>query len=153
ELLHEIPRAYMVDDLVGVQDPRGMAGDELEVEVHYVSGSATALQNLIKCVQQGGCTPRLIVSAPLPAAEAVRGGSAQAQCLAIAAVGADVACLTTAVAGSVWLSDVIAEGGAALSRELAAQFKVPLAAAEELKLRHGHCDLAAVEEFALVELP
>ena len=43
ELLHEIPRAYMVDDLAGVQDPRGMAGDELEVEVHYVSGSATAL--------------------------------------------------------------------------------------------------------------
>lgn len=153
ELLHEIPRAYMVDDQVGVQDPRGMAGHSLDVEVHYVSAAATTLQNLLKCVRQGRGMPELVVAAPLAAAEAVRDAYSDAQCLAVADIGADITCFTIAVAGSVWLSEVIAEGGNTLTRELAAQFKLPTAAAEELKLRHGHCDPAHVEEWALVELP
>src|SRR5262249_29115493 len=37
EILHEIPRAYLVDGQIGVRDPHGMAGYELEVEVHYAS--------------------------------------------------------------------------------------------------------------------
>lgn len=152
ELLHEIPRAYMVDNQVGVQDPRGMAGRSLDVEVHYVSAAATTLQNLLKCVRQGRGMPEMVVAAPLAAVEAVRDIYPDAQCLAVADIGADITSFTIAVAGSAWLSDVIAEGGNALTRELAAQFKVPSATAEELKLRHGHCDPSHVEECALIEL-
>src|SRR5262249_325992 len=39
EVLHEIPRAYLVDGQVGVRDPHGMSGYELEVEVHYATGA------------------------------------------------------------------------------------------------------------------
>src|SRR5262249_50403514 len=39
EVLHEIPRAYLVDGQVGVRDPHAMSGYELEVEVHYATGA------------------------------------------------------------------------------------------------------------------
>src|SRR5262249_36597301 len=61
EALHGIPRAYMVDEQVGVQDPRGMAAHELEVEVHYTTAAATTLQNLLKCVRQARLVPELAV--------------------------------------------------------------------------------------------
>ncbi|MFI5275059.1 MAG: cell division protein FtsA [Ktedonobacterales bacterium] len=153
ELLHEIPRAYMVDGQVGVRDPRGMAGGELEVEVHYVSAAAAPLKNLLKCVRQASGVPEMVVAAPLAAAEAVRESYPGAQSLAIADIGAESTHLTLLVAGTVWLSEVIAEGGSAITRELAAQFKLPYPSAEELKVAHGHCDPAHFDEFALVEQP
>ncbi|HEX6797908.1 MAG TPA: cell division protein FtsA [Ktedonobacterales bacterium] len=152
ELLHEIPRAYMVDGQVGVRDPRGMAAHDLEVEVHYVSAAATSLRNLLKCVRGARGMPEMVVSAPLAAAEALREALPSAQCLAIADIGAETTNLTIQVAGTVWHSEVIGEGGAAITRELAAQLKLPYPAAEALKLAHGTCDLARHDEFALVEL-
>ncbi len=153
ELLHEIPRAYMVDGQVGVRDPRGMAAHDLEVEVHYVSAAATSLRNLLKCVRGARGVPEMVVAAPLAAAEALRETMPGAECLAIADIGAETTNLTILVAGAVWLSEVIAEGGAGVTRELAAQFKLPYPSAEALKLAHGTCDLARYDEFALVELP
>lgn len=153
ELLHEIPRAYMVDGQVGVRDPRGMAAHDLEVEVHYVSVAVTSLRNLLKCVRGARGMPEMAVAAPLAAAEALREAIPGTQCLAIADIGAETTNFTILVAGTVWQSEVIAEGAAALTRELAAQFKLPHPAAEALKLAHGTCDLACHDEFALVELP
>ena len=153
ELLHEIPRAYMVDGQVGVRDPRGMAAHDLEVEVHYVSAAATSLSNLLKCVRGARGVPEMAVSAPLAAAEVLHEALPGTQCLAIADIGAETTNFTILVAGTVWHSDAIAEGGAAITRELAAQFKLPYPAAEALKLAHGTCDPTRHDEFALVELP
>lgn len=102
ELLHEIPRAYLVDGQVGVRDPRGMAAHDLEVEVHYVSAAATSLRNLLKCVRAARGVPEMVVAAPLAAAEALREAIPGAQCLAIADLGAETINFTILVAGTVW---------------------------------------------------
>ena len=153
ELLHVIPRAYMVDEQVGVQDPRGMAAHELEVEVHYTTAAATTLQNLLKCVRQARLVPELAVAAPLAAGEAVREAYDSADCLAVADVGAETTNLAVYVAGSIWLTDVLPVGGDAVTRAIGTQLKLPFAAAEDLKLGYGDCDSAHADEFALVELP
>jgi cell division protein FtsA len=153
QLLHEIPRAFRVDGQPGVHDPYGMAAHDLEVEVHYVSASATWLQNLLKCVRGARGVPEMVVAAPLAAAEALAGAIPGAQCLAIADIGAETTNFTMVVAGAIWQSEVIAEGGAAVTRELAAQFKLSYAAAEALKVAHGTCDSTRYDEFALVDLP
>ena len=57
EILHEIPRAYIVDGQSGVRDPHGMLGSQLEVEVHYATGVATTIANLLKCVRQARVRP------------------------------------------------------------------------------------------------
>lgn len=153
EILHEIPRAYMVDGQTGVQDPHGMAGVELDVEVHYVLGTSTVLQNLMKCVRDARVTAEMAVAAPLAAGEAVRGAHADAQCLAVINIGAETTTLAIYVNDSIWLSKVLPIGGADISRELGAQLKLPLSAAEQLKVQHGHCDPHAIEPYGLVDLP
>ena len=50
EIFHTIPFEYVLDGQPGIKDPRGMSGFRLEADVHLVTGSATAAQNLYRCV-------------------------------------------------------------------------------------------------------
>ena len=54
EVIHVIPRDFIVDAQEGIKDPIGMTGIRLEVETHIVTGATTAMRNLAKCVQQVG---------------------------------------------------------------------------------------------------
>ena len=54
EILHVIPRGYIVDGQEGIKDPLGMSAVRLEVETHIVTASSTSVQNLTKCVQRAG---------------------------------------------------------------------------------------------------
>ena len=58
EVLHVLPRDFSVDDQEGVKDPLGMSAIRLGVEVHIVTASATAVQNLTKCVIAAGVEDR-----------------------------------------------------------------------------------------------
>jgi len=54
DILHVIPRHFIVDSQGGIKDPVGMNGVRLEVETHIVTGAATALRNIAKCVSAVG---------------------------------------------------------------------------------------------------
>ena len=54
EILHVLPRGYIVDSQEGIVDPIGMTGVRLEVDTHLVTGGATAIRNLRKCVEELG---------------------------------------------------------------------------------------------------
>ena len=54
EVLHVERRGFTVDGQEGVKDPLGMSALRLEVETHIVTASATAVQNLTKCVAAAG---------------------------------------------------------------------------------------------------
>lgn len=153
EVIHEIPRAYKVDGQIGIHDPHGMAGYELEVEVHYATGMSTTISNLMKSVAGARIAPTMLVAAPLAAGEAVRATAERSECIAVADIGAETTDLAVYVDGSVWWSAVRPTGGAEITREIVAQLKLPWPAADELKQRYGGCDVRRVEEYDLVELP
>ncbi|NTU43547.1 MAG: cell division protein FtsA, partial [Nitrospirales bacterium] len=46
EVLHVIPRGYVVDGQDGIKSPIGMHGYRLEVEAHIVTAATTALRNM-----------------------------------------------------------------------------------------------------------
>src|SRR5256885_1297110 len=71
EILHVIPRGYVVDGQEGVRDPIGMSAVRLEVETHIVTASQSGVQNLTKCIQRAGVEIDELVLAPLATAEAV----------------------------------------------------------------------------------
>ncbi len=51
QMLHVIPRQYIVDGLGGIQKPVGMTGSRLEVECHIVTASRSFVDNVIRCVR------------------------------------------------------------------------------------------------------
>jgi hypothetical protein len=70
EVLHVLPRGFVVDGQEGVKDPLGMSAVRLEVETHIVAGAATSVQNLSKCVTSTGVQIDEMVISSLAAAEA-----------------------------------------------------------------------------------
>src|SRR5262249_50637953 len=50
EILHAIPTGYSIDSSNGIEDPRGMFGQALGVQLHAVAAGVGALKNLTTCI-------------------------------------------------------------------------------------------------------
>ncbi len=71
EIVHVLPREYVVDKQKGISDPTGMTGVRLEVEANIIHGSATAIKNLTKCIKQVGVEVDQLVYNGYASAESV----------------------------------------------------------------------------------
>ena len=65
ELLDSIPQEYKVDGQSDINDPEGMTGLRLEVEMYLVTVQATAAQNLRRAVERAGYRVADLVLDPL----------------------------------------------------------------------------------------
>ena len=52
QIIHALPRHYTIDGQDGVTDPLGMSGSRLEVDTHIITGGATFIANVLKCVHR-----------------------------------------------------------------------------------------------------
>src|SRR5207247_10368813 len=71
EIFHVLPQEFMVDDQDGIHDPAGMTGSKLQANVHIVTASVTAAQNLVNSVNRAGVEVEEVVLEQLAAADAV----------------------------------------------------------------------------------
>src|SRR2546430_3840144 len=71
QVIHVLPRTFTVDGQEGVKEAVGMTGYRLEVETHIVTGAATSVQNVIKCVHQAGFDVDEVVTQGFAAGEGV----------------------------------------------------------------------------------
>src|SRR4051794_34598180 len=102
EVLHVIPRTFVVDGHEGVRDPLGMAGFRLEVETHIVTGGVTALQNVMRCVQRAGVEVDDLVLQPLASAEAVLTEHEKQLGVVVVDIGGGTTDVAVFIEGSVW---------------------------------------------------
>lgn len=144
DVLHVERRGFIVDGQEGVKDPLGMSALRLEVETHIVTASATAIQNLTKCVAAAGVKIDELVASSLASAEAVVNETEKDLGVAVADMGAGTIDIAMFNEGSPFFTGVIPVGGTNVTNDLAIGLKTSLNVAEELKIRHGTCDLASV---------
>src|SRR5208283_3725343 len=70
EVLHVLPHEFIVDAQDGIRDPVGMVGQRLEANVHLVTSSIAATQNLVTAANRAGILVNDTVLEPLASAEA-----------------------------------------------------------------------------------
>ncbi len=146
EVLHVERRGFIVDGQEGVKDPLGMSALRLEVETHIVTASATAVQNLSKCVAQAGVKIDELVTNSLASAEAVLTETEKELGVAVADIGAGTIDLALFTDGSPFHTTVLPIGGNNVTNDVAIGLKTSLPVAEELKVRHGTCRPASITE-------
>jgi cell division protein FtsA len=153
EVLHVLPRGFVVDGQEGVKDPLGMSAVRLEVETHIVHASATAVQNLTKCVQRAEVRIDELVAGSLASADAVLTETERELGVAVADFGAGTIDLALFLDGSPFHAAVLPLGGNNVTNDVAIGLKTSLAAAETLKISHGAADpsLVARDEQVTVE--
>ncbi len=146
EVLHVLPRGFVVDGQEGVKDPLGMSAVRLEVETHIVHAGATAVQNLTKCVQRAEVRIDELVAASLGSADAVLTETEKELGVAVADFGAGTIDLALFLDGSPFHTAVLPLGGNNVTNDVAIGLKTSLVAAEDLKIAHGTADPSGVGE-------
>src|SRR5215210_1774513 len=146
EVIHVIPRAYVVDGHEGIRDPIGMSGFRLEVETHIVTGEVMAIQNLIKSVQRAGVEIDDLVLQPLASGEAVLTADDKDRGVVLVDIGGGTTDIAVFVQGGIWHSVVLPLGGNHLTNDLVYVLHTPHNTAEYLKLKYGQAIAREPEE-------
>src|SRR5213596_3101668 len=126
EILHVIPRGYVVDGQEGVRDPIGMSAVRLEVEAHIVTASSSSVTNLTKCVQKAGVEIDELVLTPLATAEVV-----------LTDIGGDTTDVAVFQDGSIRHCATIQMGARSVTSDLGLLLRVTPDVAETLKIKQG----------------
>lgn len=137
EILHVLPRGYIVDGQEGIVDPVGMGGVRLEVETHLVTGGATAIRNLHKCVTELGVEVAGIAFGGLASAAATLSDTEKELGVVLVDIGGGTTDVAIFVEGALSYSSVIPVGAINITKDLAAGLRVSLESAEKIKLRLG----------------
>jgi cell division protein FtsA len=133
EILHVIPRDFIVDSQEGIKDPLGMTGVRLEVETHIVTGSSTAMKNLTKCVAELGIDIEALVFAGLAASETVLTDTEKELGVCLVDIGGGTTSIAVFVEGSLAYSSVLPVGAKNITNDLAIGLRVSLDSAEKIK--------------------
>lgn len=137
EILHVLPRGFIVDTQEGIKDPVGMTGVRLEVDTHLITGGSTALRNLAKCVSETGVDVEGLVFSGLASSNAVLSDTEKELGVILIDIGAGTTDVCLFVEGSLAYSSVIPIGAKNITNDLAIGLRVSLESAEKIKLAIG----------------
>lgn len=137
DVLHVIPRYYVVDGQDNVSDPIGMYGQRLDVEAHVITAAVSAMQNLTRCVEGIGVQVDALVLEPLASAESVLEDEERRQGVVLADIGGGTTDVAVYVDGAVYHTSVLPVGGYHLTHDLVVGLRAPFAAAEYVKATYG----------------
>lgn len=140
EILHVVPRNFAVDGQRGVKDPLGMTGVRLEVEAQVVASGASAIRNLMKCVEQADLAAREIVFTPLATAKTMLTKKQRESGVLMVDIGAGTTSLVVFEEGEMVHAAILPIGSMHLTNDIAIGLRISLDAAEKVKLKYGLAD-------------
>lgn len=153
EVIHVLPQAFKVDDHEGIQDPTGMTARRLEVNAHIVTGSTTAIQNTISCVNRAGLAVAGKVLVQTANAESVLGKDEMEMGVALVDIGAGTTNIAIFERGSLWHTAVIPVGGYNFTNDIAIGLRTPAQDAEKIKKKFGCVVSSYLEPDSVFEVP
>lgn len=138
EIIHVVPKNFIVDTQEGVHDPTNMSGVRLEVETHIISGAAMTMRNLVRCVQQVGVDVEELVFAGLAAAESTLSDTEKELGVVLLDIGGGTTNMALFLDGAIAYSAVLPVGGKNITNDIAIGLRVSLEDAEKIKLFISH---------------
>ena len=137
-ILHTITREFIVDGVADIKDPLGMVGARLEVVSIIIDAFDPAIKNLLKCVEMAGGSVSGLIFSPLASAQAALTKNQKE----LGVVMIDVGYSTTGIAiyeeNKLLHTTMLPIGAGHVTNDLAVALKIPVEAAEKLKISYGY---------------
>lgn len=132
-ILHTIPVEYSLDGNTGIDDPLGMTGMRLDIDLESVIVPISTVQNVYNCVDRAGLNVTGFVIKPLASAlGAVTPEEAMAGVIAVDIGGGTCGIAVFAESRPKHLA-VLSVGGDHITNDVASVLKIPIGKAEEIK--------------------
>lgn len=134
EILHVLPREFIVDSQEGIKDPVGMTGVRLEVNTHIITVGGTALRNLEKCASLVGIDVDGFVFGGLASGIAVLTETEKELGVVLVDIGGGTTDICMYIDGAIAYSSVLPVGARNITNDLAIGLRISLESAEKIKL-------------------
>ncbi len=134
EIIHVLPRSYIVDGQEGIKDPIGMTGVRLEVDTHIISANSVSIKNMEKAFSEVGVDLDAVVFSGYASSLAVLSDTEKELGVVLVDIGAGTTDISVYVDGSVAYSSVIPIGARHITNDLAIGLRISLESAEKIKM-------------------
>jgi cell division protein FtsA len=137
EILHVLPQEFFLDAQDNIRDAIGMVGVRVEANVHIVTASGTATQNIVTAVNRAGVRVDDTVLEPLASSEACLTQDERELGSCLLDIGGGTTELIAYTAGVVRHTAAIPVGGDHFTNDLAVGLRTPIPEAEKIKREHA----------------
>lgn len=152
EVLHVLPHEFLVDAQDGIRDPIGMIGQRLEANVHIVTSSAAATQNLVTASNRAGLLINDTVLEPLASAESSLTQDERDLGCCLLDIGGGTTEWIVYGGGAVRHTGSVPIGGDHFTNDLAVGLRTPIPEAEKIKRLHGCAMSSMLKENGAIEI-
>jgi len=152
EVLHVLPQEFFLDSQDSIREPTGMMGQKLEANVHLVTTSAAATQNIISAVNRAGVVVSDTALEPLASAEACLLQDEREMGCCLLDVGGGTTELIVYTGGVVRHTAAIPVGGDHFTNDLAVGLRTPIPEAEKIKREHAIAWREMLQEDTAIEI-
>ncbi len=154
EIIHVIPQEYIVDEHEGTkEEPLGMSGIKLEVNVHIVTSALTTVQNLKVCLERAGIDIEGLVLNQIAASLATLTEDEKELGVGLIDIGAGTTEVAIFERGSLWYTSIIPLGGDNFTNDIAVGLRTPIPEAEKIKKKYGCIASPLLDEQETIEVP
>lgn len=153
DIIHILPREFVVDEQKDINNPLGMIGGRLEAQVHIVTGAITAMQNIMKCCEMAKLKVEDVVLQQYASSMAVLSEDEKKLGVVLVDIGGGTTDLIIFQNGHVIHSHSIDVGGRLVTNDIAVGLKTSTVAAEDLKINSGVACSDLVDEQMIIDVP
>ncbi|KPJ67541.1 MAG: cell division protein FtsA [Coxiella sp. DG_40] len=153
KILHILPQEFIIDSQEGIREPVGMSGVRLEAKVHIVTGSVSAAQNIIKCVERCGLKVSDIILQQLASSYSVLSDDEKELGICMVDIGGGTTDIAIFTNGAIRHTAVIPIAGDQVTNDIAVTMRTPTKYAEKIKIEHGCALTSLVDHGATIEVP
>jgi len=152
EVLHVLPHEFTVDSHEGIRDAIGMVGQRLEANVHLVTSSVIATQNLVTAANRAGILINDTALEPLASAESCLTQDERELGSCLLDIGGGTTELVVYGGGVVRHTGAVPVGGDHFTNDLAVGLRTPIPEAERIKRHHGCAAASLLQEDTAIEI-
>ncbi|MBI3274034.1 MAG: cell division protein FtsA [Candidatus Colwellbacteria bacterium] len=152
EIIHVIPREFIVDGEGGIKDPVGMKGVRLETNALIVSGAASYIKNLHRTLGEVGVGADEVVLDTLASSKAVLTKRQKELGVVCVDIGGGTTGVTVYEEGDLLKTSIIPIGGSHITNDIAIGLKIPVDVAENIKFEYGTAETSEVGKRDVIDL-
>jgi len=136
-ILHSLIQEYIVDDVGDIRDPLGMVGNRLEANSLIIDAFEPNVKSFARCVETAGGSVSGVVFSPLAAARSVLSKSQKELGVVIVDIGFGKTAMAVYEENKLMHAKVFPFGSGNITNDLAVGLRIPVHAAENIKLSLG----------------
>lgn len=153
ELIHTIPVSYRIDGHDGINEPRGMYGQDMHVDIHLAAADIGALRNMASCIERSHLDIKAMCISSYAAGLASLVEDEMDLGCTVIDMGGGVTSVAVFQNNALIFADAIPIGGKHVTNDIAQGLTTSIADAERMKILYGSAMASSTDETEMIDVP